>query len=99
MINTVAYSRPGHLSLQHVIDVLDQLTARLVGEGLGPDRVADAYKVAAVRAETLHRSQTDPVSAAAERVRAVAEAGLRRDAGYGGPERRGAGRPWSKPNP
>ena len=98
MADTVDPGRPRHLSLQEVIDVLDQLTERLIGDGVEPERVADAYKIAAFRAETLHRPRAHPVSAAAERVRTVAEAGLRKDAGYSGPERRRPGRPWSKPN-
>ena len=98
MADTVDPGRPRHLSLQEVIDVLDQLTERLVGEGIEPERVADAYKIAAFRAETLHRPRAHPVSAAADRVRIAAEASLTDKAAYSGPERRRPGRPWSKPN-
>jgi hypothetical protein len=98
MADTIDPGRPRHLSLQEVIDVLDQLTERLVGDGVEPERVADAYKIAAFRAETLRRPLAHPVSAAAERVRIAAEASLTGKAAYSGPERRGAGRPWSKPS-
>ena len=56
MADTVDPGRPRHLSLQEVIDVLDQLTERLISDGVEPERVADAYKIAAFRAETLPAS-------------------------------------------
>jgi hypothetical protein len=84
------------MRLQALIDLLDKLTERLVGAGVEPERVADAYKIAAARAE--YRSSPASVRDAAERVRAAAEASLSGKGAYSGPERRRPGRPWSKPS-
>ncbi len=97
------------LTVEALIDVWDGVVRKLIQKGVPAGRIAESLWIAGSRAEALHAS--DPMTklaAAAERLRVQAEAELRGDKAAtpaeepspddsGDTERRGPGRPWSKP--
>src|SRR4051794_34547865 len=96
------------MRIESLIEVFDGYVRELVDAGVPPDRIAEALKVAAVRARPLPRA--DPIQTllgAAERLQAVASGNVPGEVvgppavqeAKGRPERRGPGRPWSRPTP
>ena len=81
---------------EQLVAFFGRAVEKLVAAGVPPDLLVSALKQAATDAEILHSKSQRKLDVAAQRLQAVAEAGLREEGGYAGPDRRGPGRPWAK---
>ncbi len=93
-------------SVEVLIEFWDRQVRKLVEAGIPADRIANSLWVVGSHAETIHASDPKQKPTTTERMRdaaqldhpddetAVDQAG---DEAGGRPERRGPGRPWSKP--